>query len=706
MVKFKYIFCAVLTLLAVSCCYDAVAQNTVTRDMGRGDYGFNDTNNIGDNPFSSEDEENQMPRDTTPKKPKNPLESYFFDMNTRALQMFQWTVSSWENSINMHKIDTTLNMFHVDYPFMKHGVGDINLGFLGGASMPLNFHDRENFRDFQMSAPFYAYIYRTETVPFFNVKRVFTQFGYMTSGQKRVSEDALTITHAQNASPSTGFNISYRQPSIKNRMENQATKLNNVSFAVSHTGKKYTLHTGVIYNKINNRLNGGLIYDEDLDNIDIDLTQNMPVRLTDARNMYKNFSVYAIQSYGIPFVRLTEDDFTMGDVPAVYFGHAIEWNRWTRSYEDTRTGSRFERRVDYYDVDSATETIDYYSNWFFNAAQSRDSIAESRLSNRVFMQIQPWDRNAVIGTINAGVGMDNHSYYYFTPDDFLTGKQKSTKKSSYYTYGSVEGKFRRYFDWRGEIKFVPLGYRNGDLEVGAEAKISIYIGGHPVLLTGKLNYSRSEPAFWSQTFYSNHFIWSNSFGKENVTRFDIALEAPDQNAEIRLSQSVLGDRVYFGSDVVPYQNSGSVSVTSLYARKDFRVGGLHLNHRVLLQWSSNDVVVPVPMLAAYLSYFYEFWVVRDVLRLRLGLDGRYNTKYYAPGYNPATAQFYNQREKQVGNFFVVDAFVSAKWKRMNILLKYEHINEGLLNNSGYFSTAHYPLGKGMFKFGISWNFYN
>ena len=154
------------------------------------------------------------------------------------------------------------------------------------------------------------------------------------------------------------------------------------------------------------------------------------------------------------------------------------------------------------------------------------------------------------------------------------------------------------------------------------------------------------------------------------------------------------------------QHSGNVSLTSVYARKDFRLGGLHLDNRVLLQWSTNQEVAPVPLLSAFLSYYYEFWVVRNVLRLQIGLDGRYNTRYYAPGYNPALSAFYNQREVEVGNYPYVDAFVMGKWKRMRIFLKYQHVNKGLFGNGEYFSAANYPLNPGMFKIGISWGFYD
>jgi len=142
--------------------------------------------------------------------------------------------------------------------------------------------------------------------------------------------------------------------------------------------------------------------------------------------------------------------------------------------------------------------------------------------------------------------------------------------------------------------------------------------------------------------------------KENETRIEASFRVPDYALELAAWQGVVKNKIYYGpvgpgdSNVGVLQHDGNVSLTSLYARKDFRIGGLHLDNRVLLQWSTNQEVIPVPLVSAFLSYYYEFWVVRDVLRLQIGLDGRYNTKYYAPGYNPALSAFYNQRETEVG----------------------------------------------------------
>ena len=147
-------------------------------------------------------------------------------------------------------------------------------------------------------------------------------------------------------------------------------------------------------------------------------------------------------------------------------------------------------------------------------------------------------------------------------------------------------------------------------------------------------------------------------------------------------------------------------MTGIYLRKDFRIGILHLNHRVLMQWSTNQEVVPVPLVSAYLSYFVEFDAVRDVLRLKIGVDGRYNTKYYAFGYNPATGQFYNQRETMIGGYPMLDFYVTAKWKRMRIFLKVAHLSQDFFNTREYFQVLHYPLNRRVFKMGLSWSFYD
>jgi hypothetical protein len=265
---------------------------------------------------------------------------------------------------------------------------------------------------------------------------------------------------------------------------------------------------------------------------------------------------------------------------------------------------------------------------------------------------------------------------------------------------------KRYADWGVDAKYYPSGYRGGDLSVGANITLRAFINERPLILSGRFRQELRTPGYWQENLFSNHYVWFNSFDKESETRFEVNFSVPSIALEVGVWQGVLKNTIFYGDDSRPQQCSETVSLTSLYARKDFRIAGFHLDHRALVQITSNESVLPVPTFSAYLSYFYEFWVKRDVLRVQVGIDGRFNTSYYAPGYNPALSVFYNQREVKVGNYPYLDLFVSAKWKRMRILLKLHHLNQDLFGNGEYFQAALYPLNPRMFKLGISWSFYD
>lgn len=658
-------------------------NNTANRYQG--------LSNIGTNPFAEDDEGEGEPGDSTRKrKERKPLESYFFDDSTRSRNTFAWTIDRYRNKVEPVDIDTMMTGFQVMYPFLQKGVGDAYQGPLGGASIPLNYFDRPQYFNFSFAQAYDAYSFFPDNVGFYNVKLPFTRFMYMTAGKKSTAEENFGIAHAQNISPSTGFNVDYKSRGTKGIYDWQRTRAKNLSVAFSHTGKKYSVHAGYIYNTIQNRENGGITDDRNITDTIFELAQNVPVNLRSARNEIKDNTFYITQSYGVPLRKITEEDFTIADRSTIFFGHSFEYSRWKKTYTDSRDRSE----------------EDYYHNWFIDPEATYDSICETLVSNRAFIQVQPFDRDGIVGVIDAGAGMDNHFYYQFIPDHFVSGVGDGVKKTSYYVYGSVEGKFRRYVDWGGNIMFHPAGYRSGDINVGGNIALNAFIKGKPITLSGKFRHDRKSPDYWSTRLFSNHYVWSNSFDKENETRFDVTLSMPDADFEVGLSQSVVNNKIYYDDTRHPVQTSESVSVTGLYARKDFRFGGFHFNHRVLMQWSTSQEVIPVPLASTYLSYFFEFNVVKNVLRMQFGLDGRYNTKYYAYGWNPATTTFYNQREKKTGAYPMVDVFLSAKWKRMRILLKVEHLNDDLIGNRNYFSIPHYPLNQRIFKFGFCWNFYD
>ena len=649
---------------------------------------------------------------TKKKRPRKPLESYFFSDSIRSLRNFKWHINRDYNTVEVEPIDTTLTLWRLDYPHYHKRLGNNSVGGLGQASTDVNYFERSRSREFTFSQPYDAYTYNTENVPFYNMKHPYIWMTYLESGQKRYREEHFEIMASQNINPSTSVSLNFRSRGSRSRYDVSRVRNKNFSGTVAHTGRRYSVFAGYTNNKVEQQESGGVVGDWAITDTIFEMPSGVPMRLAgaEAKNLYRNNAFFIKQSVGIPFVRMTERDFSMADLPAIYVGHTFEYNEWSKVYTDkysTYKDERFERVTNSNgEVSWIPKTDTYYKDWFYNPEKTRDSTYERIITNRIFVQAQPWDRNGVVGTIDGGVGIDVHTYSQFTQTDYLSGKIKKVNKTSWFTYAGVQGKIRKYADWGANFKIYPSGYRGGDYEISARASFSAYIKRKPLTLSGSFSESMTSPGYWQNNWDSNHYRWSNDFKKEGETRFNISFTVPDYGVELGFWQSILRNKIYYGADCKPKQHDGAVSVTSIYAQKNFNLKGVHLDHRVLVQLTSDRYVVPLPTASVFLSYYYEFWVKRDVLRLQVGMDGRFNTRYYAQGYNPALSVFYNQNETSVGNYPYLDAFIAAKWKRMRILLKYQHWNYGLFGNQEYFAVARYPLNPGMFKFGISWTFYD
>ncbi|MBR4851205.1 MAG: putative porin [Tidjanibacter sp.] len=688
------------------------AQSMGAQDLGRDPQALAQMmQSMQNNPYGAEVEldENGNPivpeeqADSVKVKEIMPLESFFFGDSIRRQKHFVWTVDTYANHVKMKDIDTLLGEFNYDYPFQRKDVGDANVGIVGGVSTPLNFFRRPQGNDFTFVDGYYSYLYTPENAPHYNNKRPYTSLGCLTGGQKRYAEEVLRVVHAQNVTPSTGFNITYDSNHSRGIYNWQRGQVTDLSAAISHTGKRYSVHAGAISNTISNRENGGLTEAWHVVDTLYESAQGLPMKMSDALNKANNTALYLVQTYGIPFVPMTDSVFTMADRTAVYIGHSITYNRWNRNYSDTNSGTTY-KITDR--TGKVVDTRNYYDNWFFNPNATNDSLSESVLSNRLFVQFQPYDRNGVLGTVDGGIGWDHRRYWQFRPEDYLRGSSYD-KRNTYYAYADAQGAIGKWFNWHGFARFNVGGYRAGDTYVDADARLNLAIKDKPVVLSGRFGFELEEPSYWAQNYISNHFIWSNNFSKQNRTDLEVTLQVPFIGAEVGFKQSVLGNAVYYNEEGLPSQMMGAVSVTGLYLQENLQFGILNMHHRLMLQYSTDQTVVPVPTVAANISYFLKFQPVKNVLTVKAGVDVWWNSPYYAQAYNPATMMFYNQREAEIGNYPYANVFLVAKWKTMRIFLQYQHASENLFEDyKASFSVPYYPYNRALFKYGISWYFDN
>ena len=659
-----------------------------------------------------------MARDSVARKPRKPLESFFFDDSVRMRQFFSWQVRPGYNEIRMIEIDTLLDRFEVDYPFMRPDAGSEYLGNEGGAAQRFNYAERPSRRDFRILDAYDAYLWTPDRAPYYNVKRPFTHLSWWMSGQTQRAEEQFRLTHAQSISPSSGFNVSYLNRGTKGMYENQRTKQKNLSLAFDHTGKKYAIHTGYIFNGGELEENGGIRWDGDLANPEL-IPNAISVRLTDARNRFRGNTFYITQGYGIPLQRVTDLDLSIADKSSIFIGHAFEFTTVTRRYTDSYQKTLFKLGDPQAEDYPEREEISYYNDWFADPDQTLDSLREAKIDNKVFLQIQPWNREGIVGTIDGGIGHAMHRYSRFNLHEaYIRPGRKPEKKNDTYIYGAVQGKFRKYLDWNARVDYHLAGFRSQDIRLDAQVKMSAYIKSRPITLTLSGTMDNRSPDYWMTTYSSNHFVWNKSFDKELITHLAVTLDVPSAGLEAGVWQNTTVDKLYYGygedHTIQPLQAAGTLSVTGAYLMKNFRIGILNLNHRVLFQKSSDEQVVSLPLVSGYASYFLDFMAVKDVLQMQIGVGGWYHTTYYAPGYNPALMQFHNQDFQsnaieapiKNGNYPYLEAFLTMKWKRMRVLAKFQNVGDDLIGRPNFFGAAHHPLNRRMFKLGFSWAFYD
>ena len=140
--------------------------------------------------------------------------------------------------------------------------------------------------------------------------------------------------------------------------------------------------------------------------------------------------------------------------------------------------------------------------------------------------------------------------------------------------------------------------------------------------------------------------------------------------------------------------------------QDFRLGPLNSQNVVTYQKSSDEDVLPVPMLNVYTNLFLHFKIAK-VLTVDLGADARFFTKYKAPDYSPALGQFTVQdngaANVETGNYPIVNAYANMHLKHTRFFVMMSHVNA---SSGDSFLVPHYPVNGRIFRFGVSWNFFN
>lgn len=637
------------------------------------------------------------------------LETFAVPDSMHYKRIITWKHDRKFHDVNLQKFDTTYNYHFYDYPFFKEDVNTTWLGVSGSPEQSFNYFKRENIDNAIFYTPLQRYSFTAESLLNYNTKTPYTELAYwgtLFSTQDK-EESNIKVLTTQNITPALNVTLAFQRFGGRGILKREDTNNRNVVMATNYMGKRYLMHAGYIYNKIEKSENGGIADNFWIRDTLVD-AREIEVNLREASNSLKKNTLYLDQSYRIPFsfinkLRAKKDSTAVDtlsldtDITSAFIGHSSEYSVYRKMYKDNIGMSDNLGRAFYND------------RFYLNPTQSADSLRVMKFENRAFLRLQPWKSDGIISKLDVGIGDKLCNYYSFQASDYIQGRN-NVLLNSVYLYAGAKGQYKKYLNWDANGQYTFLGYELNDFGIDANVAVNLYpfrrAKHSPLTLKGHFETSLKEPDYYEQHLYTNHYRWDNDFGKISTTKIEAFLEIPRWDLYASFGYGLLDNNIYYDTQGIVQQNSSPMSVMTASLKKNFTIWKVHLDHDALFQLSSNQNVLPLPMLALNLRYYLQFNVVKNVMQMQIGANGRYTTKWYAPAYNPVLGVFHNQDIEQYGNCPYLDVFVNIQWKRACIFLKAVNINMGWPNKSvDYFSAAGYIAPQRAFKFGIHWPFY-
>ena len=658
-------------------------------------------------------EERQNIRDSIIAETPRILETYAIPDSMQYKRIISWTVDQDFHKMDVGIPDTSFNYRFYDLPFQRNDVNASWLGVSGSAVQYYDYFNRKSNERVDFYDAYESWSFSPGTLPHYNTKTPYTELGYfgtLLAGDDKES-DNLHIFTTQNITPEFNFSLLYDRYGGAGILENEETVNKTTVVQANYLGKKYTMHAGYIYNMVSRDENGGIndltwIRDTTVDGRDI------RVNLTNAHSRIKKNTVFLDQQLRIPFnfimkMRAKKDstltfdsDSMRRDITTAYIGHSSEFSTYTRTY-----------------TDNISDDIgrEFYNNVFnYNDVQSADSMRVMKLDNKFFIRLQPWSSEGVVSKLDVGVGDVLRTYF-----DSTSVRPQNHTENSFYIYAGAEGQLRNSFFWDAKAKYTLLGHDFGDFEISANGRYNFYPFRRerksPVSVGVHFESTLLEPTWYQQHINANHFKWDNEFGKISNTSVLGTVDIPRWKLNARVGYALLANNIWYDNEGIIRQNQQAMSVLNASLRKEFVLGPLHLDNKLLFQLSSNQDVLPLPKLALNLKYYLQFVVQRDetktnnIMVMQIGANAFYNTPWHSPAWNPNLGVFHNQTENLYTNGPYFDIFVNVQWKRATIFIKYQNAGGGWpMDKFDYFSANRYIVTKnGMegLKLGIYWPFY-
>lgn len=611
---------------------------------------------------------------------KDIVAQHFNDSTTNILKT--WTLPELFDSEHFTVDDSTLENFQIYKIYEKKFISTSQLGNIGSAYISNHFFSRPDAftSNFAFNNPYFEYLQKPENVTFYNTRKPYTKFFYAGSS-KLLDEQSMEFIHTQNVNPNLNISVNYNLISSKGQYINQSNKLNIIGLTTNYTKRRITTHAAFNYNKFKLENNGGIVDDGIFD------ISSLQSYLTKAYTIINNTDFLLSNKYSFgKYEKIRVKDTSVNVVmPTVSFNYAFLLEKKYRVYQDIES---FEKG--------------YYQNFYYAKDLTYDSIAMYSYSNIFrFSSESVFEKKYNLGF---NVAIQNSILHYYNFNNYIVLNNKNN-----FIQNKLSGDLFYLLKQKNTFKILGTyfftGYRQNDLRTGFEYKRRLGAAHKPMIIGFNAFYSSRKPDYFITKYYSNHFRWDNDFKNSNTIDLSLDYKYPKAHIDFKANYALLSNYTYFGPVALPMQYENRINIYSLQLAKSINFGKIHFFNKVVWQKSSNETIIDIPEFIVFNSTSIEF-NYKSALKIYIGFDINYTTKYQALSFNPAVGNFYFENTETTGNYPFGSIYINAKIKsNVMIFTKLEHANSGIFIQK-YEAVNNYPINKRMFIIGLRWLFNN
>ncbi len=582
-------------------------------------------------------------------------------------------------------LDTTLDGKQYYEPGQQNNFRYRNLGNLGLAHVPITLIPQQDAR-FDLGLNQYdLYMFHRSNIRWYTLDQPFTNL-FLLIGANR--EQAARITHNQNIGRNFNFAFNFNRFASPGSYTAQETSHNNLALTSHYEAPagKYGIRMMLLFNSIRVQDNGGAQGTDIFTDSSFTTAALVAVELENAQTSVRDFQFIIRQELrqgqSVTF-QLDDTTRALKFFPDWIIYHELQLKNLKYQYTDQNPEAEYYEDF-YLDLDSLQFSarqkqwgnrlgVQYGSilSADSSGAKYRNFLVDAYIEQQLF-EVQNGTINDVFSGLAANIRVGDHP---------LSGKP---------------------FQYEGTASYQLLGYNANDLYVSGRIGYRFEKAGE----IGAVASLRNAEQPWLYNNLSTDAITLRQvLDKTQTLRAGIEYRLPKYRFSVGGYFYNMSNYAYWDANRLPVQLDGSVQAIVLEATHHLKFWDMGLENQIRVQLVSNNEVLPLPVYWGRHTLYYEKSLFKNNLRGRVGIDVFYNTNYTGYGYMPLTGQYHVQRENM--RFYpTMDFFVNAQVAEVVIFFKFEHLNQGMFKDNGYFNAYKYPAPPRAFKVGIIWRFYS